>query len=201
MSINLNKGILAKIRGLFVPVGYQILEGQNTVYMEPIKQEGVKHIDDKGISLIQHFEDCKLKAYQDSAGIWTIGWGATAYEDLKKVKKGDTITQDRADELLSYFVRQKERVVLDKVTRPLSQHEFNAAVSFCYNAGTGYKRNNIYYDYNIWVNINNRLAGEDMRRYWENLAVTAGGVKLGGLVRRRKSEAEMYLAGELNFFQ
>jgi GH24 family phage-related lysozyme (muramidase) len=30
---------------------------------------------DKGISLIKEFEGCKLAAYQDSIGVWTIGYG------------------------------------------------------------------------------------------------------------------------------
>ena len=31
----------------------------------------------KGINLIKEFEGCELEAYQDSAGVWTIGYGIT----------------------------------------------------------------------------------------------------------------------------
>ena len=27
-----------------------------------------------GIELLKHFEGCELKAYQDSVGVWTIGY-------------------------------------------------------------------------------------------------------------------------------
>ncbi|MGL4675515.1 MAG: lysozyme, partial [Wohlfahrtiimonas sp.] len=47
----------------------------------------------KGIELIKEFEGCKLKAYQDSVGVWTIGYGHT-----KNVRKGDVITQTQADQ-------------------------------------------------------------------------------------------------------
>ena len=43
-------------------------------------------ISEKGTSLIKHFEGCRLEAYQDSVGIWTIGYGT-----IKGVKEGDKI--------------------------------------------------------------------------------------------------------------
>ena len=39
----------------------------------------------EGIALIKKFEGCELKAYQCSAGVWTIGYGHT-----KDVEEGDT---------------------------------------------------------------------------------------------------------------
>lgn len=152
----------------------------------------------KGLDLIKHFEGCKLKAYQCTGGKWTIGYGATFYENGKQVKDGDVITQKRADELLIGLLVKFEQKVLSKVNRQLLQHEFDAAVSFCFNAGTSYKtKGGSWKDYDIWKNINNGLIGDEMRTYWQNLAVTAGGVKLSGLVRRRKAEVEMYLGDKL----
>lgn len=202
MAINLNKGILAKIRAFFVPVDTGVLKDIKTDSMEHIQPfVGATKVDQAGIDLIHHFESCRLEAYADSGGVWTIGWGNTRFSDGSRVKKGDKITQAEADELFLTILSEKERIVLGKIIRPLQQYELNAAVSFAYNAGTGYWSNNVFRDYNLWLNIENRLSGDDMRRYWENLAITAGGVKLNGLIRRRKSEAEMYLTGKLNFFQ
>lgn len=45
-------------------------------------------ISNNGLSLIKRFEGCRLTAYQDSIGIWTIGYGHTS-----GVAKGQTITQ------------------------------------------------------------------------------------------------------------
>ena len=53
------------------------------------------NISQEGIALIKKFEGCELEAYQDSVGVWTIGYGHT-----KSVKEGDKINQDEAQHLL-----------------------------------------------------------------------------------------------------
>ena len=44
---------------------------------------------------VKAFEGCRLSAYQDAAGTWTIGYGHTY-----KVKPGDKISQYYADDYL-----------------------------------------------------------------------------------------------------
>ena len=44
-------------------------------------------ISKEGIALIKKFEGIELQAYQDSVGVWTIGYGHT-----KGVKEGDNIS-------------------------------------------------------------------------------------------------------------
>ena len=51
---------------------------------------------DKGIALIKEFEGCKLTAYQDSVGVWTIGYGWTQPVDGKPIRAGMTIKQERS---------------------------------------------------------------------------------------------------------
>ncbi len=149
---------------------------------------------EQGIKLLHHFEGCKLKAYKCPAGVWTIGFGNTTYEDGSKVKEGDTITQERANELFKRIIKRFEQRVLEKIKRPLKQHEFDALVSFCYNAGTSYKNKaGQWVDYNIWKKA--EAQDKDIREYWETLAVTGGGKKLPGLVRRRAAEVQLYIAG------
>lgn len=156
-------------------------------------------LSEQGSKLIRHYEGCKLKAYKDPAGIPTIGYGNTFYEDGKPVKMGDEITQQRADELFALITPRFEQTVRNKINRQMLQHEFDAAVSFCYNAGTSYKTaGGTWKDYDIWKHIQNRYAG--IEGYWQGLAITAGGVKLNGLVKRRKSEAHLYITGELKFY-
>ena len=58
-------------------------------------------LNQRGADLIKQFEGLKLKAYQCSAGKWTIGFGNTFYEDGKPVKQGDVITRERADSLFN----------------------------------------------------------------------------------------------------
>ena len=52
-------------------------------------------LGDKGTELLKHFEGCELSAYQDSVGVWTIGYGHT-----KGVVPGMTITQGQAEQML-----------------------------------------------------------------------------------------------------
>ncbi len=76
-------------------------------------------------ALIQVFEGCRLTAYQDSGGVWTIGFGHTA-----GVKQGDTITYEQAVE----FFNADAMPLLAAVSRqkPLAGAAY---VSFGYNCG------------------------------------------------------------------
>ena len=53
------------------------------------------------IQAIKKFEGVSLSAYQDSKGVWTIGYGHT-----KDVKKGDRITQYQAEQFLREDLQQ-----------------------------------------------------------------------------------------------
>lgn len=67
---------------------------------------------DNGIGFIRAHEGCKLNAYLDGGGAWTSGVGPA-----KGVKKGQTITQEEADQFLAdvpegRFVSQGESETL-----------------------------------------------------------------------------------------
>lgn len=151
----------------------------------------------QGIDLIKSFESCRLTAYNDGANIWTIGWGATTYQDGKKVRPGDIVTQDQADDLFLWHLKSKEAVV-NKLLTGLRQFEYDAYTSFVYNTGGYYRgKAGIFHPYNI---ISFKVFGRSNQfiyTNWLNTAVTAGGVKMNGLVKRRLSEAEMFLNGKL----
>ena len=65
----------------------------------------------------------------------TIGYGSTTYEDGSKVKMGDKITRQKAEELLGNKVNMFERQVKSCVKVPLAQEEYDAFVSLTYNIG------------------------------------------------------------------
>lgn len=94
-----------------------------------------KEISINGIIFLRQLEGCRLKAYPDSGGVWTIGVGNTYYEDGSPVKKGDVITQERADYLLRIFVGQIENYINNLVKVPLTQNQFDALVAHIYNIG------------------------------------------------------------------
>lgn len=175
-------------------------DNRGFIYHLPKKVNEDLRISTVGIKLIQHFESCKLKAYQDSGGIWTIGWGTTRYGNGLRVKQGDTITQRKADAMFRLQLPRYEMMVKELIKIDLKQHEFDALVSFCYNAGTSYKAGDIWRPFNLWKHVNNKQSDEFIVNYWRKLAITAGGIRLNGLIRRRKSEAHLFTTGKLMFY-
>lgn len=93
----------------------------------------VKQISAEGINLICSFEGLELKAYLDSANIWTIGYG-TIIRNGVKVKKGDTCTIEQAKAYMASDLKSFEAAV-NKVKVPLNQNQFDALVSLTYNIG------------------------------------------------------------------
>jgi lysozyme len=143
-------------------------------------------INKAGKDLIKKFEGCKLKAYKCPANVWTIGFGNTFYEDGSKVKEGDVITQERANELfdiiISDFVRMSNALVKSDVT----ENNFSAIVSFAFNVGTGnLKKSTLLKKVNADPK-DPTIKAEFMK--WTK----ANNVVLKGLVRRREAEAKLY---------
>lgn len=71
-----------------------------------------------------------LKAYLDSAGVPTIGFGHT-----KGVRMGDRCTTAEASAMLDGDLDEAERAVDTKVRVPLNDWQFAALVSFVFNVG------------------------------------------------------------------
>lgn len=137
-------------------------------------------IGSTGVDLIKHFESCKLTAYQDSVGIWTIGWGHTG-----SVKKGDIWTQGEADNILLNDLDKFEGYVNQYVKVPLTQNQFDALVSWTFNLGPGNLKSST-----MLTKLNEKKYDEvlsQMKR-WNK----AGGKVLRGLERRRNAEAAMF---------
>lgn len=84
-----------------------------------------------GERLIKQFEGCRLKAYQDGGGVWTIGFGHTGPE----VVDGLVWTPEEADAAFLADVQEAVDGVTRLVTVPLTQNEFDALVSFAFNVG------------------------------------------------------------------
>lgn len=88
-----------------------------------------------GVQVMHYFEQCRLEAYPDPGSAdgrpWTIGWGHTGPE----VHRGLVWTREQADAALVADLERFERGVMDLVTVPLTQGQFDALVSFAYNVG------------------------------------------------------------------
>src|SRR5258708_5091680 len=95
-------------------------------------------LSDHGLAVIKNFEGLRLEAYRDVAGVWTIGYGSPRYHDGKLVKPGDKLASKvQADALFRNTLDQYEDAVNQHVKVSISQNQFDALVSFCYNEGTG----------------------------------------------------------------
>src|ERR1700760_1769829 len=86
-----------------------------------------------GLALTRSFEGLRLTAYQDSAGVWTIGYGHTGPE----VHRGQCIDETQAEALLRADLASAVQCVRRVVRVNVSQHQFDALVDICYNAGRG----------------------------------------------------------------
>ena len=140
-----------------------------------------------GLALTRSFEGLRLEAYQDSGGVWTIGYGHTGPE----VRAGQRITEAEAVALLREDLASAERCVRTAVKVPLSQCEFDALVDFCFNAGRG---NFLHSTLLRRVNREDFAGAAVQFGLW----VFAGGERQPGLVRRRAAEAAMFLPGKAN---
>jgi lysozyme len=80
----------------------------------------------------------KLKAYKDSAGIWTIGIGTIKYPDGTPVKKRDEITEKQALEYCALYCHRMIGTVNGLLTGvKVNQNQFDAICLLSYNIGTG----------------------------------------------------------------
>lgn len=136
-----------------------------------------------GVDLIKSFEGCRLTAYQDSVGVWTIGYGHTS-----GVYSGMTITEAKAEEYLKGDLVTAENAVNGKVTYSIKQNQFDALVSFTYNVGSGNFGSSTLLKK---LNQGDITGAANEFDKWNK----AGGQVLEGLVRRRAAEKAMFLNG------
>lgn len=96
----------------------------------------MKQASKKIVEFISSFEGFKAKPYIDIAGHATIGFGATYYQDGRKVKMSDPpITLQCALNLKEFHIEEKEKVVRRLVKSNINQNQFDALVSWVYNLG------------------------------------------------------------------
>lgn len=142
---------------------------------------------EKGIALIKQFEGCKLTAYQDSVGVWTIGYGWTQPVDGKPIRAGMTIKQETAERLLRTGLVSYESDVSRLVKVGLTQWQFDALVSFTYNLGARSLSTSTLLRK---LNAGDYAGAADEFLRWNK----AGGKVLNGLTRRREAERALYLS-------
>jgi lysozyme len=84
---------------------------------------------ERGKELTKTSEGLRLKAYQDTGGVWTIGYGHT-----NGVRPNQVITKEVADQLFEADNDFAEHCV-NKFALPCTQNQFDALVDFVFNVG------------------------------------------------------------------
>ncbi len=136
-----------------------------------------------GLALTERFEGCRLEAYQDSVGVWTIGYGHT-----RGVQQGMTCTQEQAEEWLLQDSLQAQDAVNDLVTVLLTQPEFDALVDFTFNLGAGALAESTMLRL---LNAGDFAGAASQFELWDH----AGGKVVAGLLRRRLAEKQEFTQG------
>jgi lysozyme len=140
-------------------------------------------ISSAGLAFLKRKEGCKLQAYQDSGGVWTIGYGHT-----KTARPGMQISYQQAELLLKQDLQFFERSLTANINVSLTQSMVDAAISFIYNLGPGKMSKTSQ----VGSLVNNKqylAAGNAMLSY-----NTVKGKVLSGLSTRRQEERQMFLS-------
>lgn len=135
--------------------------------------------------LIRKYEGCRLTAYKCPAGIATIGYGNTYYPDGGKVKMGDKITQEEAENLLAWYCLNE--IKLPKGT--FNPKQKMALFSLLYNIGmSAFNKSK----------CKKAIERQDWKVAYLNWDWTkANGKELAGLVKRRNEEKQLFFEGLL----
>ena len=130
------------------------------------------------VEKIMKFEGCRLEAYQDAAGVWTIGYG-----HAHGVSQGDVITDYYAKELLKKDISMAEKQVL-ALGVCKTQGQLDALTDFVFNLGierlkqstllkvikADFPSEEIIRQFRRWVYANGeRQPGLVARRRWESI--------------------------------
>lgn len=144
-------------------------------------------VNQAGIDLIKEFEGFRSQAYQDSVGVWTIGYGTTGRAGVGiDPKHGMVISRKEAELYLERAVNKFAAQVEGLLRQPYNENEFAAMVSLAYNIGPGAFSTSSVLRY---FNQGNKAKAADSFRLWNK----AGGKVLNGLVRRREAERKLFL--------
>lgn len=151
-------------------------------------------VSSHGLEFIKREEGLRLTAYQDSANIWTIGYGHTG-----NILPGDQITREQAEQLLHDDLIYFEWQLMRAIKVPVTQSQFDALVSLIFNIGPGCqgKRSGL-------ISLKSGRPSTLLRylnagRYQDaaeqfSCWIYAGGRALKGLIERRAREKILFLS-------
>lgn len=139
----------------------------------------------RGLDQLKHDEGLRLEPYRDEKGVLTIGYG-------HKILPGESftkITPQEAERILRSDIALAERAVKKGVKVSISQAQYDALVSFAFNAGV-----NGFLTSTLLRKLNAGDAAGAAREFlrWENVCDATGCKKSKVLALRRAREKKLF---------
>ncbi len=172
-----------------------IMLGAAVLYVRPVRAESDMQASSELVAILK-IEEGFLKYPTWDYSQYSVGYGTRCPDDMLAYYLQYGITEYEAEQLLRQHLHFTEKTInqklIDKFGLSMTQGQFDALVSFSYNMGTAWITDE---ESNIRQKV---LAGATGNEMVDALSrwCKAGGKVLDYLVRRRLSEARMYLEGE-----
>lgn len=165
------------------------VEETKKVLFPVVKDDGLMHMSKRGMIELAGHEGVVLSKYKCSAGVWTVGVGATSsvIPDLHKWPMDKTITIEEAFELFKKSLKPYENAVRKALTVEVNQNVFDALVSWCYNVGKAAPRRSTV------VRLINKGVPTDSKKLYNALLMWK---KPKSIVPRRTKEAKLMTTGK-----
>ena len=176
------------------PTGGMVTSGQPTKVEENValKPASSYKATADAVAVIKAAEGLRLKAYQDTRGIWTVGYGTTSINGFP-VDSSTVISSAQAETyLLDYINNVAAKDVQSRCKALITQSMFDAMCSFAYNlGGPKYGKSTVLSETNASKYLD---AATQFTTYNKTLNSKTGQyVVEGGLVKRRDAEKALYL--------
>lgn len=161
---------------------------------------GAYSISTQGLERIQKYEGYKGVVYKDAVGLPTIGYGhLLTKQELssgilvingQNVKWENGITNQQGSDLFRQDIVKYEEAVRKNVQASITQSQFDALCSFCYNLGTGgFAKSSVVQSLNAG---NYEEVPNNLLKYVKAKSSDGTYVVLPGLVNRRTAEASQF---------
>ena len=160
---------------------------------------GSLKISDSGVEFIKRYEGLRKTLYKDVAGLPTVGYGHLLLPDEKagnyvnlggqKVYLDRALTDAEVDTLLRQDIAPKEQNVRNAVKAQLTQSQYDALVSLCFNIGGGaFAKSSLVTS----INAGNMDAAPEGFLAWSKARVNGELQVVKGLLNRRQAECSMF---------
>lgn len=142
-------------------------------------------ISTQTLDFIKKWEGFSSCSYICSAGVWTIGYGTTMYNNGAKVKEGETINEEDATFELYKHIEINCFPVVEEIEKKikLNENQKTAIISLVYNIGATAFNSSKCKKYIIHNDVDGACKNWD----W----IKSNGKILNGLIKRRNEEIEL----------